>query len=97
MTIVFLGSDPISFGYLRALLRAEDMTVRAIVTQPDRRQGKKMQESAFRSMLREEGIDIEQFLPNNINKPDSPDLPIGPANPDPISQLAAYEIGRAHV
>lgn len=90
MTIVFMGSDPISYGFLRALLSAEDISVRAIVTQPDRRQGKKMQESAFRTLLRENSIDIEQFLPININKPDHPEIPIGPDNPDPIRQLADY-------
>lgn len=80
-----MGSDPISYGFLRALLAEEDMDVRLIVTQPDRRQGKKMQESAFRALLRENGVQIEQFLPENINRPQEE------GGPDPVEKLASYE------
>ena len=85
MTVVFMGSDPISYEYLRALLDAEDVEVRAIVTKPDRRLGQKMQESAFRERLRKERIAIEQFCPENINRPERPE------DPDPIEKLASYE------
>ena len=80
-----MGSDPISYEYLSALLDAEDVEVRAIVTKPDRRLGQKMQESAFRERLRKERIAIEQFCPENINRPERPE------DPDPIEKLASYE------
>ncbi len=80
-----MGSDPISYEYLRALLDAEDVDVRAIVTKPDHRLGQKMQESAFRAKLRAEGVSIEQFMPENVNRPERPE------DPDPVARLAAYE------
>ena len=86
MTLAFMGSDPISYEFLRPLLKEDDMEVRVIVTQPDRRLGRKMQQSAFRKLLVRDNVDIPILDPQNINfRPHEAGDP-----PAPAAALAAY-------
>ena len=73
LPLVFMGSDPISCPFLRALLAAEDLDVRLVVTKNDKEVGRRVQSCALRCMVRKEGIDqkVEVIAPTVLNADDT--------------------------
>lgn len=66
--VVFMGSDPISCHFLRALVAAEDMDVRLVVTKPDVEQGRRVQRCAVRQTMADEGMAPDVFMPERLNE-----------------------------
>lgn len=66
--LVFMGSDPISCHFLRALADAEDMDVRLVVTKPDVEQGRRVQRCAVRQMVADAGLPLDVFMPERLNE-----------------------------
>lgn len=66
-----MGTDEISCGFLDALLRAEGVSVRAIVTQPDRPSGRhlKLTPGPVHAMVLEHSLAVDVLMPPKINAP----------------------------
>jgi len=93
MTIVFMGSDDISCGFLSALLAAPGHTICAIVTQPDRPSGRnrKLTPSPMRTWMLKHGWKGKTLTPDNVNNPETlSDL--HECNPDIIVVVAYGQI-----
>jgi len=95
MTIVFMGSDDISCGFLAALLGAKGHTVVGVVTQPDRPSGRnrKLSPSPMRTWMLKHGWKGLTLTPENVNTPDTLDKLRG-CNPDIIVVVAYGQILR---
>jgi methionyl-tRNA formyltransferase len=66
-----MGTDEISCGFLDALLGAGGVSVRAIVTQPDRPSGRHLKRvlGPVRAMVLERSLSIDVLTPPNVNTP----------------------------
>lgn len=66
-----MGTDEISCGFLDALLDAEGVSVRAIVTQPDRPSGRhlKLTPGPVHAMVLERSLGIDVLTPLKVNDP----------------------------
>jgi len=72
MDVIFMGTDEIACGFLGALLSAGGVSVRAIVTQPDRRSGRRLKVTPgpVRAMSLERSLPIEVLTPPKVNAPE---------------------------
>ena len=71
LPLIFMGSDPISCPFLRALLAAEDLEVRLVVTKKDVELGRRVQACAVHKMIGDERVPVDVFMPDRLNDDES--------------------------